>query len=480
MNDMAWRLRRHGQTAPTLVRSMSSHPIPAPATPRPAGDRWAVDRHWDLLLGCVAVHIAFSVGRLHELFPVFWPLKPALVSSLLAVGLYLMQQHGPRRIYWLRAATTTYVLLLLLWAALSVPGALHQGVAFRMVTDGFIKTVLMYLVIIGSGRGFRDVEQLAFAYLAAATVFAATVLARFQVSDSSWRLGHLYFTYDANDFATFAVSAIPLALYFTLAERRLSRRLLGASGIATLVVAFVWSGSRGGFLAMLAMAAFLLFRYTMLRARWRILGTAVIAAIFVTTASDRYWTQMGTILKPSEDYNLTVENGRERIWRRGAGYMLSHPLFGVGADNFGVAEGTISYLARLQERGIGVRWNAPHNSFLQAGAELGIPGLFFLLAVVGTAFRSLGRVERLGVVSSRHQRGPPALAQSLKTSLVGFVVGAFFLSLAYSEMLYALVALAVALGKVMSFDEHVARGSSWYGTNAAQPRYLRSIGDPRP
>lgn len=407
----------------------------------------AADRTWDLLLACVAVHIAFSVGRLHELFPVLWPLKPALVSGVLAIGLYIMQQHGSRRIDRVRAPTTTYVLLLLLWVALSVPGALHQGAAFRMLTNNFIKTVLMYLVIVGSVRGFRDVERLAFVYLAVATVFAATVLSRFDVGDSSWRLGSLYYTYDANDFATYAVSAIPLALYFTLAQGRLSRRLIGAFGIATLVVAFIWSGSRGGFLAMLAMVAFVLFRYTALRARWRILGTAVIAALFLTTASDTYWTQMHTILNSPEDYNRTAENGRARIWRRGIGYMLSHPLLGVGADNFGVAEGTISYLAPLQDKGIGVRWNAPHNSFVQAGAELGIPGLVILLGVIGTAFRSLRRLERLRVVSSHHPRGPPQLAQSLKASLVGFVVGAFFLSLAYSQVLYTLVAIVVALEK---------------------------------
>ena len=36
----------------------------------------------------------------------------------------------------------------------------------------------------------------------------------------------------------------------------------------------------------------------------------------------------------------------------------------------------------------------------------------------------------------------------LTASLIGFVVGAFFLSLAYTEMLYTLIALAVGLQKV--------------------------------
>jgi hypothetical protein len=45
------------------------------------------------------------------------------------------------------------------------------------------------------------------------------------------------------------------------------------------------------------------------------------------------------------------------------------------------------------------------------------------------------------------------LAQSLMAALVGFVVGAFFLSLAYSDMLYCLVALAIAVAKIARADD---------------------------
>lgn len=40
------------------------------------------------------------------------------------------------------------------------------------------------------------------------------------------------------------------------------------------------------------------------------------------------------------------------------------------------------------------------------------------------------------------------LRQVLTASLIGFAMGAFFLSLAYSQMLYTLVGLAVGLRKV--------------------------------
>jgi O-antigen ligase len=433
------------------------------------------DRHWDLLLVCVAVYLATSVGRLHQLFPVLLPLKPVLVSATLSMALYILQQTGPRRVRWVRAPTTTYVLLLLLWMALSVPGALHQGLAFSMLVGNFVKTVALYVLVVGSVRGFRDVQRLALVYFSAAVVFAMVVVARFQVGGSGWRLGNLYY-YDANDFATFAVSALPLGFYLALCRDKLHRRLIGALGLVPLVVAFIRSGSRGGFVALLAVMAFVLFRYTAIRARWRVLGAAVIVTALLTIASDKYWTQMTTILHPDKDYNRTAENGREKIWSRGIGYMLGHPLLGVGADNFSVAEGTISPRASLQQYGIGIRWNAAHNSFVQIGAELGIPGLLLLLAAIGSALTLLRGARRLLVGSPERQRGPPQMAQALTASLIGLVVGGFFLSLAYSEMLYTLIALAVALAKAISLEQRAARALSSYGTSIAPPQPLRLMG----
>src|SRR6266571_1194586 len=78
----------------------------------------------DLLLICVAIYIATAIGRVHELFPVLLPFKPALVAAVLAISLYLLQQTGQRRVGLLRSRTTLCLLGLLLWAALSVPFSL--------------------------------------------------------------------------------------------------------------------------------------------------------------------------------------------------------------------------------------------------------------------------------------------------------------------------------------------------------------------
>jgi len=400
---------------------------------------------WDLLLVCVAVYIATSIGRVHQLFPILLPLKPALLSAVMAIGLFVLDKGRQRRLALLRSRSTTCLLGLLVWSALSVPAALNQGLAFHAWTD-FARTVVMFFVVAGSVRHARDVERLALVYFAVTVVYTGVVVSRFQLGAEVWRLGRLYY-YDANDLATLIATAMPLGLYFVLAHRHVVLRLCAGGGLAVLAVGLIRSGSRGGFLALLAVTAFVLLGFTTVPARARVAGLIVILAVAGTTASDRYWTQMQTIIHPHQDYNATSEAGRLKIWQRGIGYMAANPVFGVGMRNFQVAEGTISPLARLQERGIGILWGAAHNSFVQVGAELGVPGLLLFVGLIVATFRSLRHVVRARSRASPARDEVARLAQSLMAALVGFVVGAFFLSLGYADILYTLAALSIGLAK---------------------------------
>src|SRR5260370_25191544 len=116
----------------SLRAPASRGPCPGSAGLRPvaATARGGRAAGWDLLLACVAVYVATAVGRVNALFPVLLALKPTLVAAVLAIGLYVLQQSGRRRIGLLRSPTTACLLGLLLWTALSVPGALHPGLAF--------------------------------------------------------------------------------------------------------------------------------------------------------------------------------------------------------------------------------------------------------------------------------------------------------------------------------------------------------------
>lgn len=401
---------------------------------------------WDLLLVCIAVYLATAVGRIHEVFPILQALKPTLLAAAMSIGLYLLQRSSQRRMRLVNSRTTACLIGLVLWGALSVPAALNQGLAFQSWSD-FARTIVMCFVVAASVRRPSDVERLFLIYFGVTVLYTAVVLSRFHLGGGdTWRLGDLY-TYDANDLATLIVIAMPLGLYFVIGQGRLFLRLLAAGGLIVLAVGLISSGSRGGFVAFLAVAAFVLVMMTTIPARSRIGGLVVILVVLLGTASDKYWTQMQTIVHYDQDYNVTSETGRVRIWKRGIGYMTDHPLLGVGMRNFPVAEGTISPLAGRRERGIGVWWGAAHNTYVQVGAELGFPGFLLYLGVIGTAWWSLRRVSRRALRA--HPQGDEISrpAQSLMAALVGFAVGSFFLSLAYADMLYMLIALAIGLVK---------------------------------
>jgi O-antigen ligase len=430
------------------------------APPAPASEP---DQRWDLLLACVAGYLLTAVGRVHQLFPLLGAVRPTIVNGILAIGLYLLDRRPERRFDRVWVATTKCLLALLGWTILSIPGALVAGNSFDLVFNSFVKTVLLFLVTAGAVRGLRDVERLAAVYLVGAAAYAAVACTAFDLgSGSNWRLGHLFY-YDANDLAAFLVTAVPFGIFFLQAARRAWSRLLAAGALLLLMVAFVRTGSRGGFIALLAVAAYVVLRYSAIPLGRRLGATVLVAVVVAATASDQYWQQMGTIGSDT-DYNRTEESGRMQIWRRGIGYMLQHAMLGVGPDNFRAAEGTLSPFADRQQFGVGVRWNAAHNAFIQVGAELGVPGLVLFVAMIVSAFVALRRSQAPGRAAGPADR-QTQLAQVLTASLIGFVVGAFFLSLAYSEMLYTLLAMAVGLKKTAA-EPDTAPG----GTQASRQR----------
>jgi O-antigen ligase len=401
-------------------------------------------RGWDLLIVSLCVYMLTSVARLHQLFPVLSLVRPVAVAGLLAIGLFLLDRVPRRRIGPLQLRGTRYLLALLVWMALSVPAALWPGGAFVTFVD-FLKTVLISLVIIGAVRSVRDVERLTLIYFIGAVIFAAVVLSRmkFQLAVEG-RMERLYF-YDSNDFATYAITAMPLGLYFAASERRFWLRCLAWGGMALLAAGFIWSGSRGGFLAFMAVIAYFLLRYTSVKRSWRWSAVAVIAVLVTCIAGDAYWERINTVLRPTQDYNMTDDQGRMHLWRRGVGYMIDHPVLGVGAGNFPRAEGTISPLVGRMPRGRSVKWGPPHNSYLQVGTELGVVGLLVFVALLFHVFRALGAVRSAAGPPAPLSREATRLAQSLTASLIGFVVGSFFLTLAYHDIVYTLMGLALGL-----------------------------------
>lgn len=413
------------------------------------------------------------VWRIQDLFPILGKVKFVAVVAALAIVLWLMDTDPHRSLRTLKHPVTGYALAILALMVLSVPGGVYPGFSFNFIVQDHVKTVLLMLLLGAAVRTSADIEFLVWGQFLGVAIYSIFIMTYFTIGIGG-RLDNLVY-YDANDVGMLIVCTLPLVIYFLRSGAGLGHRLAAATILPVLIKAIIKTGSRGAFLGLVAVTVYMTFQFHAFSKRVRYGGVAAMVVLLIFTAGDSYWETMSTILHPQDDYNWAgnADEGRMEVWKRGIGYMLQHPLLGVGANAFPAAEGTISPLAARQEYGVGLKWSAPHNSFVQLGAELGVVGLVCFLLLLSSAFLFCWR---LGRTPGGGGQAEAALGQALCATLVGYVVAGFFLSQAYAAYMYATYGIVLGLAKVTG---HTGRWKARRASPAPVRRAVRSA-PPRP
>jgi O-antigen ligase len=330
------------------------------------------------------------------------------------------------------------------WAVLSAPFGIYVGRSVRFLLEQFLREALVILTIACAVRNLTDLRRLLATYAAGAIFFA--VMAQGTGARQIGGGG-----YDANDSSMFIVSGMPLILYFLVREKRPAWKLLFGFGLVACGSAVVISGSRGGFLALVAVLAFSLVFLKGIKPFWRAAVVAAAVGVVMFQADAEFWERMQSI-SSEDDYNRVSYTGRQQVWTRGIGYMVDQPIFGVGIDNFRVAEGRHPDAVAMLEQGRGVKFSVAHSIWISTGAELGLPGIGLLIALFVVSFRVLWSVD--GLARRTGGRPLPAedqlveLARPLLGVLIGVVVAGTFLSRAYSSLVWMPLGMALILIKV--------------------------------
>ena len=403
-------------------------------------------RPWDALRIALAAAILTSVWRVQDLFPALAPLK---LPSLLLLVLLSLMAISPRERFRARIISRQRVMrglfVILALAAVSIPMSLWAGMSLDFLLKNMLPAIVLAVTAAAAVYTVSDARRVAAIQVFGAALYAIVILTQFEVGPDG-RLGSLVY-YDANDLGMLLVCTLPLALFFVGFSRHIGSRLLAAAIIGLYLATIVKTGSRGALLGLIAVALYLLARYTSLHWSHRVATVAGVVLIFVAATGAQYWSTVSTILSPRTDYNWigNTEGGRMAIWGRGLSYMADRPVTGLGLAAFPLAEGTISPLARRQQFSDGVKWSAPHNSFLQIGAELGVLALVIFIATLVGALLLSGRLARDALARGGQNIAVAALARAQGAALVGYAVAGFFLSQAYAPFLFVLLGMIVGL-----------------------------------
>lgn len=397
--------------------------------------------YWRGAPGLAVVLIAIVIARLPEMVPVLSRLRLGIVGSLIVGLILLLKSNGRtwRRLF--RTTSTRLVMAFVAWAAITVPFALWPGLAFTTVRT-FLPVAAMFVAIMLCRPTWSNLEKVQFGFVISLAALAAVSLVKGQLV--SGRLTAIGETYDGNDLAT--VMAVAFALAVGIASRSHgTRRIVMVASAVALVASILASASRGGMLA-------LAFGAVVFVAGQRAQRRTIYAALLLI-AGIGAWQVGGAVFRErmkslgdlEEDYNLQAKTGRIEVWKRSLHYIGEHPIAGVGAGNFVVAEGEW-----LAERGETGKWSAAHNAYIQVFADLGIVGGLIFVALVVIAIRQALRLwpPRLGGARNAPQRHRPELLAALGA----FCLGAMYLSLAYSGILLGLIALVGLASRVVAIE----------------------------
>ncbi len=407
-------------------------------------------------VGLVLIFLYFSM--LHQiqaylmkvnLHLLYFAAVPALLGVLMSGG-FARSYRGRAAYYW-----TGYIL----WMMVCVPFSSWRSGSLQHVMD-YLRTVIpMLFVMSGLIVTWRECKA-----VMSAIAFGGLVnLASSRMFQAENRFGErlgLQFSSiaDSNDFAAHLLMVLPFVLWMALNGRNKLVRAVAFAGVGFGAFTILSTGSRGGFLGLLAEVSLFLL-WGRVRDRIVFLIGAPLVVMLAMAFVPRYNLQRVVDIKSFNDEEVETEaegsqKARMYLWSKGLEYTLAFPVFGVGPGQFTEYEGHHNNLVG----GHGY-WHETHNSFLQASSEMGIPGFLLFTAGVFSALFLLRRTFR----TVRRRPDCTDMQSALMCILlgyIGFLIAISFLSFAYFFYLPAMGGFYTAVASVVNRELTIRQQTS--------------------
>jgi O-antigen ligase len=389
---------------------------------------------------------------------------PPLVKITFAITLIVALRAGklPSRIraFSLRLARPAIYFLLL--AMVSIVWSIYKSQSLSDMQSAAIYLVSL-LLLVKITATVRDLRRLLTGLAAAGVVLAIGAVLHFGGGRATM------IAWDSNDIAYTLVTLLPIILAQRSGRWGLARFAVYAAALLLVVATFL-TGSRGGIIGLGVVVAGLVafpvdtdragrpLRFTPGRALLRLVPTCAVAALLWAHLPSDTTERIATLENIGSDYNMsdTLQGSRTLIWRRDIELAIRRPI-GYGLGSSAAVDGLLA----------GGQYKAAHNSLVQVFVELGVVGLILYLLAYIRCWRGLVAVYRAHRALSDSDSTMLCLyARALCIGFAGNFAAGFFLSQAYSGLLWMLIGVSAAF---------VRFGAPAYGVIAG-PRPARTAG----
>ncbi|HUE86429.1 MAG TPA: O-antigen ligase family protein [Vicinamibacterales bacterium] len=362
-------------------------------------------------------------------------LRFSLLASAVILGSAMLKGAGLEPLKETRNPALKWFLLFGFWVVLVTVWA-EDRVRSWVWTVALLKLILLYILIPVTVRTPAHFDIFAGAHIGGATYWGYKAW-----DDPKREAGRLKDvggpdTQNENAAAAHLLTALPfVAVYLLSARNRKMQAIIMVCG-AFIVNVIILCNSRGATLGLLAMAGAGI-AFAGRGRRLKLLGVAAAAAVALLALADPEFVARQQTTVDAQDGS---SQGRLIAWQAGLEFIKDHPL-GTGGRGFHIL--SPQYIPEIVESHDGEE-RSVHNTYLQLGAEWGVPGLVLWGGFIISTMLLLGRARRAA------QDNPWYFYRllAIKLALIGLLVAGIFTNRLYGESLYWMCALAYALHRM--------------------------------
>jgi len=379
------------------------------------------------------IYLFFYCSRIPEMIPALH--AGILLQPLLLIGMIMTKTT--KTIF--RSDIGRAMMWFTGWVALCVPFAVWRGGAFDQFTLALQALVLLFFMA-AFIRSIDDVYRTIFTMALAMTCVGILSLVVGGGREGSNRLGlgtGNDTLSDANFLALFLVIGLPLIIFSATWRRGLMKMTLILALVPVLAGA-AKTGSRSGLLALGAAIVFYLLFASVKQRMAVILGGAIFFVCATVLLPPEILQRFTTYFNASSGMSQEAADSatyRKELLTKSLELTAKNPVFGVGPGMF--MEGEAREAMAKGQRGM---WHYTHNSYTELSSECGILGLAFYAFAMWRSYRGLSPIR---------SRYPSAMVRRaalfVQTAVLIAAIGAFFLSIAYGGIVYAMMGLSMTM-----------------------------------
>lgn len=336
------------------------------------------------IFGVIAYFIILN-AKLGDMYPVLGAIRFEFVAAIIVILSIVLQAHGLQNVLPSKNSLNKKLWIYFALGMLSVPLAVDATASWANGGYTLFKLMLFYIMVVASVHNSDDLTKIVWGMILVTSWIAYEPLFNY-ITGRVVESGYGDIAYGRFGVATGHVAlantlaqGLPLTYYWAISQRSKALKIAAFSFILLLVIGIVISKSRGGFVALAAVATGITY---LSKDRFRTM--AILAAAFILLlpiAGRDYINRVSTIREGVFQSRSTSDRYLGLV--HGISMMIKRPVLGVGIGAY--AEARRKYFSY---------YFYSHNLYGELFGELGLASLSWFLWIY-LIFKRTGQLKKL-------------------------------------------------------------------------------------